>query len=135
MKTQVKMLKVKIKSLAEEARIIRLEERRACGRRKAKTGVHPDYKVWVGRDDVLRESLHRHRIDVVRAEQRVSLLAYAYVRGVPFRAAEPKCATEPDWDRVRKLVEKFGGLPYQPAVCTRETILAWRNASTVPAVA
>lgn len=108
MKTQIKMLKVKIKSLAAEAHIIRLEEKRACGRRKCPSGVHPDYKVWLHRDDVLRNSLYRHRLDVVRAEQRVSLLAYAFLRGRGLAMVEPKSKTPPDWARVAKLVEKFG---------------------------
>ncbi len=120
MKNCVKMLKVKIKSLAEEARIIRLEELRACGRRKAPARrrdmgrgfveLDPAYLVFVGRDDVLRESLHRHRIDVVRAEQRVSLLAYAFLRGKARAACEPKTDPHnpPAYARVLKLAEKFG---------------------------
>lgn len=93
MKTQVKMLKVKIKSLAAEAHIIRLEERRA-GRSK-----YPQ---------PLRSSLREHRVGVVRSEQRLSLLAYAFLRGRPLYAVERKCKAAPDWTRVAKLVEKFG---------------------------
>lgn len=98
MKTRIKMLKVKIKSLAAEAGIIRLEERRA---RKC---------------DQLRCELHEHRVKDVRREQRHSLLAYAFLRGVPYAKVEPKVGKEgvpeyvsrPDWVRVGKLVEKFG---------------------------
>lgn len=52
-------LKVKIKSLAEEARIIRREEHRA-------------------KDDDVRERLYAHRVCIVRVESRASLLLYAY---------------------------------------------------------
>jgi hypothetical protein len=90
MKTRAKALKVKIKSLAAEAGIIRLEERRAR------------------RDDRLRCELHEHRVGIVRSEQRHSLLAYAFLRGRSYAAAEPKAAKAPDWTRVAKLVEKFG---------------------------
>lgn len=94
MKTRVKMLKVKIKSLAAEARIIRLEERRC------------------GKDDVARCCLHEHRVGVVRNEQRLSLLAYAFIRGRSLSAIEPKSSTLPDWSRVAKMVEKFGVLDH-----------------------
>jgi len=90
MKTMLKMLKVKIKSLAAEARIIRLEERRC------------------GKDDAARCSLHEHRVGIVRSEQRLSLLAYAFLRGRPLSAVEPRSSTQPDWSRVGKLIEKFG---------------------------
>jgi hypothetical protein len=90
MKTRVKMLKVKVKSLAEEARIIRLEESRA------------------GKDDVLRSDLHHHRVVDVRKEQRSSLLAYGFLRGAEYAAIEPKADTAPEWPRVAKLVSKFG---------------------------
>jgi hypothetical protein len=97
MKTRVKMLKVKIKTLAEEARIIRLEERRAqAGSR-------------------LQGELHGHRVGEVRHEQRCSLLAYAFLRGIPYASCEKNPATQPDWKRVAKLVEKFGAVEY-PAV-------------------
>lgn len=101
MKTQVKMLKVKIKSLAEEAQIIRLEERRALART-------PEGKPSKWTDPDLYSGLREHRIGTVRSEQRLSLLAYAFLRGTPYHKVEPKAATKPDWERVRKLVDKFG---------------------------
>lgn len=97
MKTMVKMLKVKVKSLAEEARIIRLEEGRC------------------GKDDVLRGRLHDHRVKDVRREQRLSLLAYAFLRDCPLAKVEPKSDTPPDWARVGKLVEKFGTVSWSKA--------------------
>lgn len=58
--------RVKIKSLAEEARIIRHEEKRLLSPQD-------------------RGCLHAHRVNIVREEQRATLLAYAYARGVPYR--------------------------------------------------
>lgn len=92
MKTRIKMLKVKIKSLAEEARIIRLEEGRS----------EPGSQQ--------QSELHEHRVRDVRKEQRASLLAYAFLRGVPLAACEAKAATEPDWKRVLAIAIKFGPL-------------------------
>ncbi len=95
MKVQVKYLKVKIKSLAAESGIIRLEERRSL--------------VGKRRDDVLYASLRQHRVIDVRQEQRSSLLAYAFLRGRDYRQCEcPAADNKPDLDRVMSLVKKFG---------------------------
>ena len=80
---------MKIKSLAEEARIIRHEERKA---------LTPN-KRWL---------LHSHRTWDVRREQRASLLAYAFIRGVPYAAAESNPRTVPNMARVLKLAQKYG---------------------------
>lgn len=113
MKTMVKMLKVKIKSLAAEARIIRLEERRC------------------GKDDAARCSLHEHRVGIVRTEQRLSLLAYAFIRGRSLSSVEPKSSTPPDWNRVGKLVEKFGTTDYYKRQEQSAAFKEW-IAATVP---
>lgn len=119
MKNQVKALKVKIKSLAAEARIIRLEERRALGRRK------PDGELYF--------QLRTHRIQGVRREARLSLLAYGFIRGRPYAACE-KAANDnpPDMVRVKQLVEKFGGVPGRPRPVTNEELTAWRSAVPTP---
>jgi hypothetical protein len=84
----IRFLKVKVKSLAVEAAIIRLEETRSRGE--------------------LRSSLRFHRQHDVRREQRCAQLAYGYLRGVPMARIEPGAKTTPDWDRVRTLIKKFG---------------------------
>ena len=87
---------MKVKSLAAEAHIIRLEERKALGRRV------PDTAVYV--------SLRTHRVCDVRREQRSSLLAYGFLRGRPYASIEKPAATNPpDWVRVRKIASKFHG--------------------------
>lgn len=82
-------LKVKIKSLAVEAKIIRNEEKRC-------------------KSSSLREGLYRHRIDVVRKEARHTLLAYGFLRGLSYKDMEPNAKVAPDWNKVRKMVEKYG---------------------------
>lgn len=108
----VKFLKVKIKSLAAEARVIRLEEKRA------------------GKNNALREKLYLHRTVDVRKEQRASLLAYAFLRGRPLSAVEPKRRPELEWQaaarwkRVGEIVKKFG-----PGTADQEAALrAWLDA-------
>lgn len=82
------MLKIKIKSLAEEAKIIRKEERKTKGQ--------------------LREELYRHRIDVVRAVSRDSLIAYGLIRGKTMDQIEPNRKSEPNWDAIDKMLKKYG---------------------------
>lgn len=82
------MLRVKLKSLAAEARIIRREERRARGE--------------------LREELYLHRINDVRRAARSTLLAYGLIRGRTLDQMEPKRYSEPDWDAIGKMLKKYG---------------------------
>lgn len=93
MQSKVKLLKVKIKSLAEEARIIRLEERRAISRK----------------DAYILAELHAHRVSIVRREQRASYLAYAFLREIPYARCEPRAKTDPDWALVQRVALKFAG--------------------------
>lgn len=82
-------LKVKIKSLAEEAKIIRLETKRA---KRAS----------------IRDGLSLHRKGPVRHEARHTHLAYGFLRGRGYRQIEPKAHVAPDWDKVRKMIERYG---------------------------
>lgn len=86
------MLRVKVKSLAEEARIIRREEQRTYGR--------------------LREELHKHRVIDVRREARAANLAYGFIRGRTHEQMEGSRKTEPDWEKVRRLCKKYGPAGY-----------------------
>lgn len=124
MKTQIKMLKVKIKSLADEARVIRLEEKRAMRRGR-------DAKLSRFADPELQRHLWQHRTVDLRGEQRSALLAYAFLRGRPYAAAEPKAATPPDWERVRRIAEKFGGRPGVPAAVAASAVAEWAAAQKV----
>jgi len=90
-------LKVKIKSLAAEARLIRTEELRAkkCG------------------DTHKLNSLHSHRVVVVREQARASLLCYAMLRGRPYSQLEARRnSTRPSkpfpFEKVVKMAKSFG---------------------------
>ncbi len=96
-------LKIKIMSLAAEARIIRREEQR-----------------WYGASD-LRRGLRNHRVYEVRTEARAALLAYGYLRGRTYAALETKPAINPSWERVVSLVKKYGS---EPKV-DQKTLEAW----------
>jgi len=74
MMDKTKLLKVKIKSLAAEAQIIRLEERRAKQSKQY----------------TLLNELHNHRVGPVRAEARAALMAYGMIRGKTHDQIEPR---------------------------------------------
>lgn len=85
-------LKVKVKNLAAESKIIRLEEERA-----------------LRHDPALYYSLLDHRKTVVRTAARTNHLAYGFIRGHAYRAMEPKAKSlPPAWGEIRKLVQRFG---------------------------
>lgn len=88
-------LKVKIKSLAAEAKIIRQEEKRCY-------------------DKKCRESLYLHRIGIVRDEARLSQLAYGFLRGKPRSIIEQSNK----WINKAKLLDmisRFGDKKYSLA--------------------
>lgn len=95
------MLRVKAKSLAEEARIIRQEEKRTRGQ--------------------LRSELHWHRITDVRSEARCTYIAYGLVCGTPLERIESKhrklqpgeeygekARAEERWKKIRSMIQKYG---------------------------
>lgn len=82
-------LKIKIKSLAAEARIIRKETRRV-------------------KRISIKNGLALHRKGIVRFEARHALLAYGFLRGLEYRQMEQKAHEPPDWKKVRKMIEKYG---------------------------
>lgn len=80
-------LKIKVKHLAAEARIIRSEERKVTG--------------WD------RWHLQHHRKTVVRRAARDAQLAYGFARGRTYEQMEAKCDLPPDWKAVRKMLVKY----------------------------
>lgn len=82
------MLRVKVKSLTAEARIIRVEERKTFG--------------------ALRNELHIHRTLHLRSEARATHIAYGLIRGRTMEQMEPKSYTKPDQDRIGAMVKKYG---------------------------
>ena len=123
-------LKVKIKSLAVEASIIRHEERKwlKSGRWLRKQEPHPSSKHSLELNTALNTwaGLSTHRLDL-RIEQRAALVAYGFLRSVPYRSIErephwlkkPYSKPGPNWNRVNDLVWKYG--PFHPAGDKKET--------------
>lgn len=84
-------LKVKVKHLAEEARIIRKEEQKSYG----------DTREW----------LYLHRIVDVRGECRATHLAYAFAKGTPLQKVEryPDKIPASVWSRVTAMIKRYSG--------------------------
>lgn len=82
------MLRIKLKSLAAEARIIRKEEQRTHG--------------------ALRQELYLHRIGIVRQAARDTHIAYGLIKGRTLDQIEPKRHSEPNWDNIEKMLKKYG---------------------------
>ncbi len=144
-RTQAAYLAVKIKSLAAEAVIIRKDERKQraahksleatasalLAEAKAAESPAPDVSRLVSRSAIHRQTwlgLKGHRRSIVRDQARASLLAYGYLRGVPYLAMEAKCHLPPDWNRVAHVATRFG-----LERVTTDALLAW--SVVVPGVA
>lgn len=90
MKNRIRMLKVKIKSLAAESVIIRKEERQTRGQE--------------------RNLLCEHRRGIVRDEARHSQLAYGYLRGRSYAQVANGCQKPLDFSKVKGMVDRFGAV-------------------------
>lgn len=104
-------LKIKIMSLAAEARIIRRETRR-----------------WPG-DSPQRFGLYFHRITDVRSEARSACLAYGFLRGRDYSRMEQPGSSRPDWKRVEEIVKKYGEDDVRDRM---QRFSAWKDAATTP---
>lgn len=87
-------LKIKLKHLAEEVRIIKREEAKFKGPRWGQS--------WA------RVSLMVHRLYTVRPEIRDAHLAYGYLKGKSLAQIESFSRTDPNWDNVLRMVKKYG---------------------------
>ena len=101
------LLKVKIKSLAEEARIIRKEEQR--------TDSLNLYRQFNG-----------HRRSDLRHESRHALLAYGFLRGMSLHRIEQ--SDQPvDWAKIRRLVSKYGPVEREDCIGILERLDSWSS--------
>lgn len=97
-------LKIKVKHLAAEARIIRSEERKVTG--------------WD------RWHLQHHRKTVVRRAARDAQLAYGFARGRTYEQMEPHSDPhrQPHWREIRKMLEKYAPEAVARFDCWRDSM-------------
>ena len=100
-------LKIKIKSLADESRLIKHETKKMHG--------------------PAMRSLHEHRVNVVRPATRTNHLAYGLLRGVRYEDMERSCRERPNFKEVSKTALRFGGDPEKVDfwLGEAETYLKW----------
>lgn len=96
-------LRIKIKTLAAESRLIKAEKARwikkaRCGRLKASPPKTPA---------TMHVRLHEHRMNIVRPEARDSLLALGFLRGLRYEQMEAKRYTNPNFENVFRMVRDF----------------------------
>ncbi len=102
-------LKIKYKTLAAEARFIRLEKRKAKAQRRYALANSLPAKAQ--RQGDLAQSLHLHKLTKVRPAARSTHLAQCFLRGTPYHAAEMKLNPStpyPDWDAIEAMVKRYG---------------------------
>ena len=112
-------LKVKVKSLAEEARIIRREEIKA--KKSKRWHAERQDPISAMKYSHARERLYEHRIDVVRFECRCAELARAFIKGTPYRKVERSTHDGPYQrgriqGRVQKLLNKYHSKDVTPSM-------------------
>lgn len=92
LKDRRELLKVKAKSLAEESRIIRKEERRTTG--------------------ILRDILARHRREDVRNAARETYMAYGLIKGKEVDQIERPGSKRASkyWKEVQRMIQTYGPL-------------------------
>jgi hypothetical protein len=90
------MLRVKLKSLAEEARIIRREEHRTYG--------------------PLRDELRLHRAGPLRWEARHTHIAYGLIRGRRYEQIEPNAQKPFDKEKVAAMMRRYGSTEVKAAM-------------------
>lgn len=106
-------LKIKLKTLAQEARYIRQEELtlKNTGKRikACKTLSESDRNGIFERNIEGISDLHHHRTFDLRKAARHSHIAYGFLKGKAYSQIENKPKTEPLWSEVEKIVKRFGG--------------------------
>jgi len=101
-------LKIKSKTLAAEARIIRFEKNRQRAKAKLARALHPD-QATIHADAA--SSLQSHGALVVRKAARSTHIAACFLRGTPYKKVEAKLrkgTKKPDWEAVERMVKKYG---------------------------
>ena len=114
-------LKIKVTSLSAEQAQIRREEAKMAkwarrsrdGRAKAKSAA--EAQANLNNIEKKRQGLHGHRVDL-RRETRAAHLAYGFVRGRKYEEIERFAWTQPDWNRIQRLVEKYSEVDQQIAL-------------------
>ena len=122
----IRFLKIKLKALAAEARIIRREELRLnCSPRIGEAFASVNTEV--------RNAMHDHRVVVVRRVARATHLAYGFLRGRSYLQLEPSTTlaslsfdSVKLWGEVLRMVRQYGGR-FGSEAEAKAALEAWRT--------
>lgn len=116
-------LRIKLLSLASEAKHIRRWERRLLA--AARSGKAPDAKdrFW---------SIRNHRKDDIAPEARATVLAFGFLRGRPYKTMEQRRYSDPNWSQILRMATEYGATEGTRLTFTDEDWKAWRAAAGVP---
>lgn len=108
-------LKIKIKTLAYEARIIRKEERKHLQLARCLKVVEPLEVKLMTKHYRAFWDLSEHRKGKVRHAARENGLAYGFIRGRSYAQMEAKCRPDnrPDFKSIEKIARRFGALEHK----------------------
>lgn len=139
MREGIHYLRVKVKSLDEEIRIIRKEMRKlrsSVNFLKEKTAVAETAVLKTDLESLLDDrrwvfqSLRNHMDGVVKTEFRSTLLAMAFVKGKPYSTVEKYCRNQPNWARVEVISKKYAATRcpdgYAKAAQASQIALEWQ---------
>lgn len=116
-------LRIKAISLADEIRTIHRWEGRLKKALRAVTG---------DRAEAIQADLNKlinHRILVVEYEARSTNLAKGFLKGWPYSRIEAKRYSNPSWDSIQRMAEKYGSGTKQEIAQTFEQ---WKQAAGEP---
>ncbi len=123
---RITLLKIKIKSLADESRTIRHEEQKCRRQENWAKGKHlpraegaraahsnPDHHAVREVAKELRHVMTAHRKEDLRPMQRAAQLAYGYMKGTPYYKIERYVTpgNEPNTGSIEQNITRFGGDP------------------------
>lgn len=112
----VQKFRTKINSLSYEARLIRKYEgqvdkateiysKKISNSQKLESVIKQDLEDCVYHASFVKSKLREHRTDIIRQEQRATLLAYAFYRNRSYKSVERCAKTEPNVKRIVEILK------------------------------
>ncbi len=123
-------LKVKIKHLGAEARIIKAEKEKWLRKAaKGRANVAKRQGNPPNTPSNMANALHEHRVNCVRKECRDSHLAYGFLRGMRYEQVEARRYTDPDWINVFAIIQRFYKAIYGINMPLEDRFKEWKDSA------
>lgn len=119
-------LRIKIKHLALEPELLKLEMRRVRARAHYKalsTAVQAGQNTAPYEDPWLAIELRNHRLMAIRPAARAAQLAYAFIKGKSYNDIEPTSKWSPQLNPIAELLVKYG--EHTDKTVAKEDLITW----------